>query len=178
MFGIAELTLFRFNADRNGVMTAVIATFHFDNLAAARHRARETQRMHGDLGTAVAEANHFHRKAFADQYQPAPIPCRAAFRRAFQLSSVLDCPHHRWMTMACKQRTVAEIVVNIFVAVDIVDPASFTVTIRTTGTAGNNGNYFRLRLERGLQRVDARRERRVCAARKSLALFGVLRTSE
>ena len=56
----------RFHTDGDGIVAAVIAAFHLDDLAAAGGGARQAQGVHGDFRTAVAEADHIHRVARAD----------------------------------------------------------------------------------------------------------------
>src|SRR5271155_3190959 len=108
-------------------METVIGAFELQNHVAASCSPRETNRMHGDFGTTVAEAAHLHGKASADFFGEFPLHVmRHAIHRAGG-KTFLNRFHHGGEAMACHERTEGQVVVKVFIAVEIAELAAARV---------------------------------------------------
>ena len=124
--GAAEFGL-GFHADQHRVMHAVIAAFHLDDLVAAGEAAGEADGVHRDLGAAGAEADLVHGEALADLVGEVELEGVRHAVHGSGLEALLDCFHHGGMAMAGHERAEAEVEVDVFVAVEIVDVGAFGV---------------------------------------------------
>src|SRR4029077_13635994 len=97
---------------------------------AAGGGTRETHRVHGAFRSAVAEANHFYRKAFADLFREFPLHVVGHAEHCAGAEFLLDGCHHSGMAVPRHQRAEAKIEVDILVSIDIVNVAAFSVAYK------------------------------------------------
>src|SRR5580692_4221874 len=125
--GIAVVFGLGLDADERGVMQSVVGAFKLQDFVAAGGGARDAASVHGHFGTAGTEANHLNRIALADFFGELPfLIVRHAEGGAF-VQLLLNGFHHRGVAMSGHQCAKAQVVVNIFVAVEVVDAAPLAV---------------------------------------------------
>src|SRR5882724_777508 len=100
-------------------MQAVVSAFEFDDLVAARGRARETNRVHSGFGSRRSKAAHLNGKTFADFLCQLPLHVVWHAEHGTGAQPLFDRFHDCRMTMPCHQRAKAEVVVYVFVAVEV-----------------------------------------------------------
>ena len=113
----------RLHAHQRRIMQAVIAAFELDDLVASGSRAGQSNGMHGGFGAAVAEAAHLDGIARADFFRQFPLHVvRHAVNRAL-VQARFHGLNHRRMRVARHQRAETQVMVNVFVAVEIANLA-------------------------------------------------------
>ena len=108
-------------------MHAVIAAFHLDDLVAAGKSAGEADGVHRDLGAAGAEAHLVHGEALADFVGEIELEGVRHAVHGSGFEPLLDCLHDGGMAMAGHERAEAEVEIDVFVAVEIVDVGALGV---------------------------------------------------
>src|ERR1035438_8037967 len=91
---IAIVGSVRLYADQSAVVQAVVGAFELDDLVASGGGARETNRVHGHFGTAIAEAAHLDRKASADLFGEFPFHIVRHAEHGAGGEALLDGLHH------------------------------------------------------------------------------------
>ena len=156
-YGIAPVVVgLGLDADESGVVEAVVGAFEFDDFVALGGGASDADGVHGDFGAAGAEADHLDGIARANFFGELPfLIVRHAEGGAF-VEFLFDSFDDRGMAVAGHERAEAEIVVNVFVAVDIVDAAAFAVfdedgigLVVAVVAGDSEGNAFESALVRG-----------------------------
>ena len=109
----------RLHADQSAVMQAVVGAFELDDLVASGSGASQANRVHGGFGAAVAEAAHLDRKAVADFFREFPLHVVRHAEHGAGGEALLDGLHHRRMAMSGHERAEGQVVVDVFVAVEV-----------------------------------------------------------
>src|SRR5271154_7513013 len=107
-------------------MQAVIAAFHLNDAVAAGGGASEAHGVHGAFRAAIAETHHFHRKALADFFGELPFEVVRHAEHGAGAEFRLHSLDHGGMAMAGHQRAEAEIEIEIFVAINVVNVSAFS----------------------------------------------------
>jgi len=126
-FGIAVILSFGLNANKSGIVQAVVAAFELQDLFAAGGGTRDAAGVHGDFGSARAEANHFDGVALADFFGKFPFLIVRHAESGATMKFLFDSFYHGGMTVASHQRTETQVVVNVFVAIEIVNTAALSI---------------------------------------------------
>src|SRR5258707_7712320 len=99
----------------------------FRSFVAARSGSRDAAGVHGDFRSARAEAHHIHRIALANLFGKFPfLLVRHAESGSF-MKLLLDGLYDGGMAMPSHQRAEAQVVVDVFVAVEVVNAAAFAI---------------------------------------------------
>src|SRR5579863_8279825 len=114
----------RFHADQGTVMQSVVSALELNDLVATRSSAGEPDSVHGRFRTAVAEAAHLDRKALADLFGEFPLHVVRHAEHSAGRETLLDRLHHRGMAVSGHERAEGQVVVNVFVAVEIAELAA------------------------------------------------------
>src|ERR1700728_1040921 len=128
MLRVAELALLGFHTDRDGIVSAVIAALHLYQFAAARHCSRQTERMHRHFRSAVSKTHHLDREPRTDLVCEFEFQAMGHAEQRSNSQALFHRLHYGWMAVAGKQSSIAEVVIQILIAVDVVDTAPFSVT--------------------------------------------------
>src|SRR5712692_5609893 len=115
------------DADERSVMQAVIGTLKLQNLIAARGGARDAARVHGDFRSAGTEAHHIHGIAFANFFRKLPFLLVGHAEGCTFVKLLFDGPYDGGMAMPRHQRSEAQVVIDVFVAVNVVNAAAFAL---------------------------------------------------
>ncbi len=108
-------------------MQSVVSAFELQDFLAIRGGARDAASVHRDFRAARAEAHHLDGIAFADFFRKLPFHVvRHAEGRSF-MQLLLDGLHHRGMAMPGHQCAEAQVVIDVFVSIDVVNLASLPV---------------------------------------------------
>src|SRR6267143_1201531 len=124
---IAVVFRLGFHADERGVMQSVVRAFELQNLVAARSGARNAAGVHGDFRAAGTEADHVHRIALANFFRKLPFLLMRHAEGGSFVELLLDGLYYGGLAMSGHQRTEAEVVVDVFVAVEVVNAATFAI---------------------------------------------------
>ena len=114
----------RLHADQRRIVQAVVAAFEFDDLVAPGGGARQTNGVHGGFRAAVAEAAHLDRKARADFFRQFPLHVVRHAEHGAVVQAPFDGLHHRGMAMSGHERAETQVVVDVFVAIEIAELAA------------------------------------------------------
>src|SRR5260370_11794539 len=115
------------DADERGVMQSVVRAFKLQDFVATGGGARDAASVHGDFRAAGAEAHHIHRIALANFFGKFPfLLVRHAESGSF-MKLLLDGLYYGGMAMPSHQRAEAQVVVDVFVAVEVVNAATFAI---------------------------------------------------
>ncbi len=105
-------------------MQSVIRAFKFYDLVTAGGGARKSDGVHGGFGTAVAEAAHFDWKTGADFFSKLPLHVMRHAEHGAGGKAFFDGLHHGRMTVSSHKRAEGEVVVDIFVAIEVAELAA------------------------------------------------------
>src|SRR5581483_2759191 len=112
------------HTDQGTVVQAMVCAFEFHDLVASRGSARQTDRVHGGFGTAVAEPAHLYWKPVADFFCQFPFHVMRHTEHGSGRQPLFYCFHHRRMAVTRHQRTERQVVVDVLVAVEIAELAA------------------------------------------------------
>src|SRR5438477_263948 len=124
---IAAVFRLRLNADERGVMQSMVAALELQNSVSAGCGARNAAGVHGDFGPAGAEAHHFHRIALANFLRELPFLVMRHAEGGSFMQFLLDGFHDGGVAVPGHQRTETKIVVNVFIAIDVVNTAALSI---------------------------------------------------
>jgi len=114
----------RLHADKRRVVQSVIRALKAQNFVAACCGARDAACVHGRFRAAVAEPHHFHRIPRADLFRQFQFHVMRHAERGAAIGHRLYRFDHRGMPVPGHQRAETQVVVKIFVAVDVFDLAA------------------------------------------------------
>src|SRR6267154_1313195 len=124
---IAVVFCLGLDADERGVMQSVVGAFKLQDFVAARSGPRDAAGVHGDFRAARAEAHHVHRIALANLFGKFPfLLVRHAESGSF-MKFLHNGLYDGGMAMPSHQRAEAQVVVDVFVAVEVVNAATFAI---------------------------------------------------
>src|SRR5260370_39696779 len=115
------------DADERCVMQSVVGAFELQDLVAAGGRARDAAGMHGDFGSAGAEAHHLHRIALADFFRKLPFLLVRHAKGGSFMQLLFDGLDDGGMAMAGHQRAETKVVVDVFVAVNVMNATALSI---------------------------------------------------
>ena len=121
---VAVIRRMRFHADQRAIVQSVISAFELHDLVAPGSGARQTNRVHRRFRSAVAEAAHLHRKAVADFFRQFPFHIVRHAEHGAGGKPFLDRLHHRRMAVSGHQRAERQVVIDVFVAIEIAELAA------------------------------------------------------
>ena len=124
---IAHFAFFRLHGNERGIMESVVAAFHLDDAIAARGSAREAHGMHRAFRSAIAEAHHLHRKAFADFLRQFPFEIVRHAEHRSGAKFFLHRSYNRRMAVPRHQSAKTKIEIDVLVAVNVVDVPALSV---------------------------------------------------
>ena len=119
--GVFEL---RLHADESRVVQSVIRTFKAQDFVAARCRTRDPARMHGRFRAAVAKPHHLNGIPRANLFRQLQFHAMRHAERGTAVGHQFHRFDHRGMPVAGHQRAEAQVVIDVFVAVDILNLAA------------------------------------------------------
>src|SRR5690348_7176349 len=125
--GIAVVFGLGLHADESGVVEAVIAAFEFQDFFAAGRGTSDAAGVHGDFRAARTEANHLDGITLADFFGEFPFLIVGHAEGRAAVKFLLNSFDHGGMAMAGHERAKTKIVINVFVAIEIVNAAAFSV---------------------------------------------------
>ena len=108
-------------------MQPVIRAFKLQNLVATGRRARDAAGVHGHFRAARTEAHHLHGIALADFFRQLPFLLVRHAESGALVQLLFDSFHHRRMTVPGHQRSETQIVIDVFVPIDVVNSPCFAV---------------------------------------------------
>ena len=108
-------------------MQTVVGAFEFEYFVAAGSGASETAAVHGDFRAARAETHHLDGIPFADLFGKFPFLIVRHAKGGAAVQLLFDRFDHCGMAVAGHQRAETQVVVDVFVAVQVVDPAALAV---------------------------------------------------
>ena len=112
------------------------------DLVAAGGGAGDAAGVHGHFRAAGAEAHHFHRIALADFFGKLPFLFVRHAKGGALVQFLFDSFDDRGMAMPGHQRAEAQVVVDIFVAVDVVNAAAPFRPSRRGDKARSGDSYW------------------------------------
>ena len=107
-------------------MQAVVSAFELHDLVAAGSGAGQADGVHGRFRTAVAEAHHLDRKAVADFFGQLPLHVVGHAEHGAGAEAFFDGLHDRGMAMSGHERAEAQVVIDVFVAVEVAEFAALS----------------------------------------------------
>src|SRR6266851_2523768 len=108
-------------------MQSVVGAFKLQDFVAARGGARNATGMHGDFRSARAKADHIYRIALANFFRKLPFLLVRHTESGSFMKLLLDGLYDGGMAMPGHQCAKAEVMVNVFVAVEVVNAAAFAI---------------------------------------------------
>ena len=108
-------------------MQAVVGALKFEDFVAAGGGASDAAGVHGDFGAARTKTHHFDGIAFADFFGEFPFLIVRHAKGGAAMQLLLDGLDDGGMTVAGHERAETEVVVNVFVAIEIVNAAGFSI---------------------------------------------------
>ncbi len=102
----------------------MVSAFKLHDLVAAGSGASQPDGVHGGFRTAVAEAHHLDRKAVADFFRQLPLHVVRHAEHGAGAETLLHRLHHRGMAMSGHERAETQVVINVFVAIEIAELAA------------------------------------------------------
>src|SRR5580700_6739216 len=105
-------------------MQSVICAFKLYDLVAGSSGARQADGVHGGFGTAIAEAAHLDGKAVADFFGELPFHVVRHAEHSSSGKTFFDGLHHGGMTVSGHERAEGEVVVDVFVAINVAELAA------------------------------------------------------
>src|SRR5690349_24816261 len=108
-------------------MQAVVRAFKLQDFVAARRGARNAASVHGDFRAAGAKAHHLHWIALADFFGEFPLLLVRHSESRALMELLLDGLDDGGMAMPSHQRAKTQVVVNVLVAVNVMNPAALPV---------------------------------------------------
>ena len=124
---IAVVGRVRLHADQRGIVQAVVSAFKFYDLVAAGSGAGQANGVHGGFRTAVAEAHHLDRKAVADFFGQFPLHVVGHAEHGAGAETLFHGLHDRGMAMSGHERAETQVVVDVFVAVEVAELAALSL---------------------------------------------------
>ncbi len=107
------------------IHVAVIAAFELDGKVAARESARHAQRAHGGFGPGIDQAHHLDgRHALVNQLGQLHLALGGRAEAGSDRENLAQRVHDRRKAVAQDQRSPGQDVVDVLVAVDVVDVRS------------------------------------------------------
>src|SRR5215472_4832123 len=108
-------------------MQAVVAALELQDFFAGRSGASNATGVHGDFRAARAETHHFDGIALTNLFGKFPflVVRHAEGRAAMEFD--FDGFDDGGMTMPSHERAETQVVVDVFVAVEVMNPAAFSV---------------------------------------------------
>ena len=125
--GIAVIFGLGLDADEGRVVQTVIRALKLQDFVATGSGTGDAAGVHGHFGTAGTETHHFDGIAFANFFGEFPFLIVRHAKGGAAMELLLDGFDHGGMAMPGHERTETEIVINVFVAVEVVNPAGFPV---------------------------------------------------
>ena len=125
--GIAVVFSLGLHADERGVVQAVVGALEFEDFVTPGSGACEAAGVHGDFGAAGTKAHHLDGITFADFFREFPFLIVRHAKRGAAMQFLFHGFDHSGMAVAGHQRAETQVVINIFVAVEVVDFAALSV---------------------------------------------------
>ena len=105
-------------------MQSVIRALEFYDLVPPRGGPSQADGVHCGFGAAVAEAAHLNREAPADFFREFPLHVVRHAEHGAGGEAFFNGLHHRGMAMSCHERAESQIMVDVFVAIQIAELAA------------------------------------------------------
>src|SRR5271170_4408258 len=121
---IAEVGSVGLYADQGGVVQSVVGAFKLYDFVAAGSGAGQADGVHGGFGAAVAEAAHLNGKAVTDFFGEFPFHVMRHAEHGAGGETFFDGLHDGGMAMSGHERAEGEVVVDVFVAVEVAELAA------------------------------------------------------
>ena len=102
-------------------MQAVICTLKLEDFVTSSRRARQSDGMHGGFRTAVTETHHLHWKAITNFLGQFPFQVMRHAKHGAGTETFFHSFHDGRMAVAGHERAEAEVVIDVFVAVQIAE---------------------------------------------------------
>ncbi len=83
--------------------------------------------MHGCFGAAITKTKHLNRKTFTDFFGQLPLHVVRHAKHGASRKTPFDCFHYRRMAMPRHESAKAQVVIDIFVPVEVAEPAALCV---------------------------------------------------
>src|SRR2546428_1960453 len=124
---IAVVSLLGLDADKRSVMQSVVRAFELQNLVATRGGARDAAGVHGDFRAAGAESHHIDRIALANFFRKLPFLLVGHAEGCAFMQFLFDGLYHGVVAKPPHPRPVAQGVINVLVAIDVMNAAAFAI---------------------------------------------------
>src|SRR5712692_11363852 len=105
-------------------MQAVVGAFELYDLVASGGGASQADGVHRCFSAAVAETAHFDGKAVADFFGELPFHVVGHAEHGAGSETLLDGLHDGGMAVSSHERAEGQVVVNVFVAIEIAELAA------------------------------------------------------
>ena len=124
---IAEFRCMRLDADQCGIVQSVISTFKLHDLVASGRGAGQANSVHGSFRATVAKTKHLDRKTLTDFFGQLPLHVVRHAEHGASRKTLFDCFHHGRMAMPGHESPEAQVVIDVFVSIEIAKPAALCV---------------------------------------------------
>src|SRR2546423_8756125 len=125
--GITVVFRLGLNTDERRVMQTVVGAFEFQNFVASRCRPGNAASVHCDFRAAGTESHHVHRIALANLFRKLPFLLVRHPEGSSFMQLLLHGLHDGGMAMPGHQRSETQIVIDVFVPVDVVNAAALSI---------------------------------------------------
>ena len=123
---VAVVGRVRLHADQRGIVQAVVTAFKLYDLVASGSGTGQADGVHGGFGTAIAEAHHLDRKTLADFFRQLPLHIVRHAEHGAGAETLFHCLHHGGMAMPGHERAETEVVIDVFVAIEVAELAALS----------------------------------------------------
>src|SRR5689334_21388196 len=108
-------------------MQAMISAFELYDLIASSSGARQAYGMHGCFSTTVAKTNHLDWKSLTDFLRQLPLHVVRHSKHGASRETFFHCFHNCGMTMSRHESAEAQVVIDIFVSIEVAKSAALRV---------------------------------------------------